>query len=331
MTFAHSSIRRYFRSIALCVAFLAPVSGALAEADSLQKKHIALAESLSSNVYGIPIYLESGSQDRTMHGDVYGVIPHSFDQVRDALGSPLTWCQIVPQHINIKACTYQMVENTCQLNFYTGRKYYMNPERVFRIKYQFERSAYEDNYFKSSLVAQKGPLDTKKYYIYAEAVPIDGSSTFIHFSYSYAYGLVTHAAMNGYFASLGNNKKGFSTVDISANGEPVYVEGVQGVAERNVMRYYFAIQSYLDSLSADPDKQFEASINRWFELTEKYPEQLYEMDKVRYLEYKRKEHADQLRMQASLNLKDGNTGNEDSRSVCGATPYPNNRITQLTP
>jgi RNase P subunit RPR2 len=78
------------------------------------------------------------------------------------------------------------------------------------------------------------------------------------------------------------------------------VRGLQGVIERNAMRYYFAIQSYLNTQEVEKSKRFESRISSWFDLTEKYHKQLYELDKPDYLKYKKMERKDQIRLQKAI-------------------------------
>jgi len=65
--------------------------------------------------------------------------------------------------------------------------------------------------------------------------------------------------------------------------------GVRGAVERNAMRYYLAIDSYLDSLGAPAGQQVERRIQGWFNATERYPRQLREMDRPTYVAMKRNE------------------------------------------
>jgi hypothetical protein len=64
---------------------------------------------------------------------------------------------------------------------------------------------------------------------------------------------------------------------------------MRGVAERNTMRYYLAIDAYLDSLAAPADQQVEKRLVSWFDATEKYPRQLHELTRDEYLHMKRDE------------------------------------------
>ena len=75
------------------------------------------------------------------------------------------------------------------------------------------------------------------------------------------------------------------------------MEGVRGTIERNTMRYYLALQAVLETRDLPPDDRFEASIRSWFALTERYRPQLYEMEREEYLQAKRREHINQLRLQ----------------------------------
>ena len=107
--------------------------------------------------------------------------------------------------------------------------------------------------------------------------------------------------MGTYLATLWSGKKGFSITGKDDTGKPVYIEGIRGIIERNAIRYYLAIQSYLDTLDIPANKKFNARINRWFDLTAKYHYQLYEMDKKDYIKYKQKERKDQIRLQEIIN------------------------------
>jgi hypothetical protein len=74
-----------------------------------------------------------------------------------------------------------------------------------------------------------------------------------------------------------------------------YVGGMRGVVERNTMRYYLAIDTYLDSLSAPPPQRRDQRLQAWFEATERYPRQLHEVTREAYLRMKR----DEVRRQES--------------------------------
>jgi hypothetical protein len=86
--------------------------------------------------------------------------------------------------------------------------------------------------------------------------------------------------MKGYLATLGSDKVGFTKKD----GD--YIGGVRGVVERNTMRYYLAIDSYVNAPAAS---QLEQRLGTWFDATEQYAQQLHEVDRNDYMEMKRHE------------------------------------------
>lgn len=268
--------------------------------DDLKEIYEDIEEQLFDNVYGIPIYLESSNEKKLMQGEVYGIIYHPFNKVSNSLSSITSWCEIMPQHLNIKGCTYEYVNNQCRLTLYSGRKRYKKPDNAYRLNYDFNVASLNNEYFFTTLYANEGPFDTKEYKINVEAIPLSETSTFIHFEYEYQYGFLTNIAMSTYLATFGHKKIGFSIKEKDKNNNPVYVGGVQGVVERNAMRYYFAIKSYLNTQEIVKAKRFESRINSWFDLTEQYHKQLYELDKPDYLKYKRMERKDQLRLQKAI-------------------------------
>lgn len=275
-------------------------ASAHADTNELLQKYQSIKARLSHNAFGIPVTIQSIDQHHTLLGVVYGVMSQPFVAVKRALESPQAWCEIVPQHLNVKACTFALQDRQCQLTFYSGRKYYEKPQDVYQLAYRFEVSRSDANYFQTTLRAKKGPMGTSQYRIEVEAIPLTDNTTFLHFSYTYHYNFLTSLAMNTYLATLGSGKVGFTTTRTGPDGKPVYVGGVRGIAERNTIRYYFAIQSYLETLAQKPDTRFQARIRRWFELTERYPQQLHELDKKDYLTYKQQEHADQLQLQKQV-------------------------------
>ena len=65
---------------------------------------------------------------------------------------------------------------------------------------------------------------------------------------------------------------------------------MRGLVERNTMRYYLAIDSFLGTGGAAPAARFEKNLQAWFTAVERYPRQLHEMDRDAYLEMKRAEY-----------------------------------------
>ena len=57
------------------------------------------------------------------------------------------------------------------------------------------------------------------------------------------------------------------------------------MVERNTMRYYLAIDTYLGSLNDPPGKRLQ----NWFAATERYPRQLHGISRNAYLNMKQTE------------------------------------------
>jgi hypothetical protein len=263
----------------------------------LLAKYPAIKTKLEKNQFGIPLYLESREEYSSLHVDVYGIFDYPFDGVRDALQAPDNWCDINSLLINIKACTFRKVSDQWQLTLYSGRKYYQPPKDAFKLDFNFRLAAPQQEYLDIALNAKNGPLLTRDHRIRCEAAPLDKGMTFIHFSYDYSYGVLARTAIKTYYATIGRDKKGFSIVTTGINGDPVYVGGVRGSLERNAVRYYLAIQTYMDTIKFRPNQRFEKRNSRWYDLTARFPLQLYELDKGEYLANKRREHDNQLVLQ----------------------------------
>ena len=295
--FSHINSGKLFLFIYLILSVTHVFAGSF---NDLNETYEEIEDNLLENIYNIPIYLESEATENEMRGDVYGIIYHPYKTVSENLASLSNWCEIMPQHLNIKACTYQYINGKCKLIFYSGRKFYEKADDVYFLDYEFNVPALNKNYFNASLTSIKGPLGTTDYLINVEAIPLSNNSTFFHLAYEYKYGFWMRLGMSTYFSTLGRGKVGFTVEDKDEEGNPIYVEGIRGVIERNSMRYYFAIQSYLDTQKDPIEIRFKKRISNWFDLTEKYHKQLYEMDKKDYLKYKNRERQDQVRLQKSI-------------------------------
>ena len=147
------------------------------------------------------------------------------------------------------------------------------------------------HYLALRLEAADGPLGTRDFRIALELTPAPAGGSFMRLSYSYRYGLAARLALQGYLATLGRDKVGFSIVGRAADGSPIYIEGLRGAVERNTLRYYLAIEAYLGALALPPAQQPESRLQAWFDATERHPLQLHELERDDYLAMKRRELA----------------------------------------
>jgi hypothetical protein len=155
------------------------------------------------------------------------------------------------------------------------------------IEFAYRASSDAADYLDVQLSAPEGPFGTTDYQIRLEAAPMDDQHTILHLGYSHAYGVKAKLAMQAYFNTLARGKVGFTVTGKDSKGKPVYVRDLRAGLERNAMRYYASIESYLAALDAPPQQQLEQRLRHWYAYTERYPLQLQE--EPGYLELKRKE------------------------------------------
>lgn len=256
---------------------------------ALTGQYKALNNALQNNQFKRPLVLKSTESPDALKGEVYAVLDYPFEQVNSAINNPDHWCDALILHINIKYCRAIHSNSGTVLNINLGKKYEQPLAETYRAKFNYENITAAPNYFSVEMKADEGPLSTKDYRIWVEATPVNNKQTFLHFTYSYAYGLTGRLAMKAYLATIGKDKVGFSIETMQANGEPNYIQGVRGVVERNTMRYYLAIDAYLAALKNAPETQQEKRLQYWFDSTEQFAQQLHEVDKTEYLTMKQNE------------------------------------------
>jgi len=252
---------------------------------------------LERNSFGFPLYLESFERDDRVHVDVYGIFAQTFSNVVNVLKDPANWCDIVSLHPNVKACTYRELPGTWRLTFYIGRKIYQPPENTRQVIYRYRNVVQQQGYLDIILNADEGPFGTKDHRMRFEALPLDEGRTFVHVSYEYSDSVALHLVEKVYFATLGLGKVGFTVTGTDKRGNPAYISGPRGAIERNAVRYYFAIQSFINTLRYTEKSRFSMRISEWYDLTDRYRKQLFEMDKKDYLAFKTKEHMNQVILQ----------------------------------
>jgi hypothetical protein len=279
-----------FAAVAGLSAALLPAP-VLADASRLHAKHAQLHDQLRNSPFGSALHIDSAEQPDSLRGDVHAVLDHPFSTVSQALKDPARWCDILILPFNTKYCHAVQGANGPALQMRIGRKHDQPVEQAYRIDFDFRNVAAQPDYLESRLSAASGPMGTRDYRIVVSAVPLDGGRrSFLQLSYAYGFGGLGRMAMQAYLGTVGADKVGFTVTGRDPNGQPQYIGGVRGAVERNAMRYYLAIDAFLDSLSAPPDKQVEERIRRWFAATERFPMQLREMPWQTYATMKLQEH-----------------------------------------
>lgn len=270
-------------------------TGPSIEYQALLSQYQSVKPLLETNQYGVPVYIRSDFQKDIATGEVYALISHDFKSVANKLDSSNHWCDVVLLHINVKGCDIEVNNKTRdQLTIYVGRRHYQTPDDAHEMRYRFHKINSTADYLQINLTAKNGPFGTSDYMLMFEVIPYDAVSSFIHFKYSYHYGLMAKFAIDGYLATIGRDKVGFTIKGYNEEHQPIYVQGLQGIVERNSMRYFIAIRSFLDTpalVDEQPDSnpQWETRINQWYELAKGFERQFAEVRDKDYKDTKWKE------------------------------------------
>jgi hypothetical protein len=262
-------------------------------AAALYVQFAELQRDLERSQFDRPLHLDSREAPDALQGDVHAILSYPFSSVATALQGGQRWCDILILHLNIKACRVASESPASVLRVYIGKKFDEPPREAHKVEFAYRLAEQAPDYFKMSLTADTGPFGTRDYRITVEAVPLAEGRTFMHLSYAYGYGPAAKVAMQTYLRTVGSQKVGFTISGKQANGRPAFVGGLRGALERNVMRYYLAIDAYLATMAAPPEQRLEERLKDWFDLTERYALQLHELDQSAYLEMKRRECASQ--------------------------------------
>ncbi len=293
----HRHIARRIARVALCL--LVPAAAwaqtaapaAAPSGASLRQRYATLQPAMERSQFRGPVHLASVEGDRTIQGDVHAVVSQPFASVSGALAKPEQWCEVLILHLNTKYCRAANDVSPPQLDLRLGKKFDQPLSAATAVRFAFRTVSSTPDYLAVEMQAPDGPFDTRDYRIVLEATPLDGGRTFIHMGYSFTYGTMSRIAMQVYLSTIARDKVGFTLSDNQeAGAAPRYIGGIRGLVERNTMRYYLAIDSYLGSLALPPAEQVDKRFRNWFDATEKFPAQLHEIDREPYLAMKRSEY-----------------------------------------
>lgn len=279
--------------VALLVYVLLAWSPQLARAGDAGEWLAAIAES----PLDAPIAVSSTVKGSVVEGAVYARLPYSFALVASELEALSAWCEITFLHINIKSCVYREGSGPDEalLRLYVGRARYASAEHAEPVELVRRSIQMDEDWLLIELEADRGPYGTRDYSIIVHVLPHD-TGTLVNLEYSLRFGVMARLAARLYLATGARDRVGFTVVGYD-NGEAQYIGGLEGMIERNVMRFYLALQAWLDIRDRPDPEQLRARLERWFELTDEYPRQLRELDRETYLEQKQREYANQQRLQ----------------------------------
>ena len=272
------------------------VGAAMAKPDpvaDLRAKYLSLEESLRQNQFKQQLVLDSAELPSRLTGDIHAIVDYPFAAVNAGLNNPKNWCDVMLLHLNTKYCHAAKGPSGTVLKVNIGKKTPEDLADAARVEFNYSVATATPEYFEINLNARDGPLGTSDFIIRLEAVALPNAKTFLHLTYSYAINISGRLALQAYLGTVGSNKVGFTVIGKQADGQPDYIRGVRGLMERNTMRYYLAIDSFLGATRTAPAARFEKRLQNWFTAAERYPRQLHEMDRRTYVEMKRAEHVRQ--------------------------------------
>jgi hypothetical protein len=263
-------------------------TAASATTDLAQRYEAARTQSTLLVSTSHPLYLRSTDEQDTLKGEIFTTVDQPFALVREVTTRTDDWCQILILHLNIKYCR-MVTKPTSTLLVGMGRKFDQPLADVYWISFNYRVVQVSDQHLQVELAAAQGPLGTQDYRLSVEAMPAGPTRTLMALSYSQSYGFAARWAFQAYLATLGRGKVGFSVVGQDAQGQPIWVEGLRGVLERNALRYHLALEAWLGQQQLPPSQRVEASLKAWFDATEQFPRQLRELNWTRYVDMKRHE------------------------------------------
>ena len=263
---------------------------AVVESHSADALRAVRDATLKSSPQAQAIRIESSETDGRIRSDIYADTAFPFTSVSKALNDPAQWCDILLLNISLKHCHLSLTPSGPVLTLSTVRKYNQTLEQAVKLGFNYQTVLASPDYLEVELLAPQGPYGTSDFRILLQTASLPGARSFLHFSYSYASAPLTRLATQAYLATFGRNKVGFTVLGQHADGTPDYIGGMRGLVERGAMRYFLALEAYLDALAAAPQEQFEKRIDNWYSATERYPRQLLEIDRATYLDLKRSDH-----------------------------------------
>ncbi len=266
--------------------------------EPLLDKYHEVEKELDKSSSTVSFHIESSANKNATRVDVYGIAKYPFEVVQNEFLAPANWCDIVLPQLDVRACTYKKGNDTSMLDIYRVNKFSETLDEAYLMKFVYRVSAVPPAYFDVALTADEGPFHSKNHQFRLEAIPIQKNMTFIHLRYSFGYSALGYYLMK----IFGGAKIGFSITGTDSAGNPVYVGGLRGSAERDVVCYYLAMLACLDALKAPPGQRFDRRINRWYDLSARFKKQLFgELKKEEYLKYKSQDRESQQKLQGALN------------------------------
>ena len=238
---------------------------------------------------GAPLRITSSESEGRLQGSVEAAMPHGFGAVAAALGSPQAWCGILMLHLNNKACSLVDANDGPRIALAIARKHDQTASQAHVLELHWRAVQTTGGQLVVRLDAKNGPIGSTDYEVVLTARPLSDTRTQINFSYACRFGSAARLLLHTYLATLGRDKVGFTVVEEGAGAGAGGVGGLRGIVERTAMRYYLAIDAWLQAETLAPGRRAQFRLEHWFDATERYPRQLRQVDRATYLRTKRLE------------------------------------------
>jgi hypothetical protein len=283
------------------VFFIAAMLGALAGAPSARAQSAShatvrelrsaadrLLETGTNSPLHRPLSISSSVNGRAVYAEIEGVIDRPFRDVARAVADSQRWCTVLILHINNRSCRVIAGPGEPRIALKVARKYDQPVEHAYELDFTYRVIEASPTFLSVELDSHAGPLGTSDYVIRLDAAPLGETRSVLRLSHAFRQGAFSGLAMDVYFATVGHGKVGFTVVGHPAGGQPEYIGGVRGLVERNLMRYFLALEVAARELDgATMPDAYLRRLHGWYQAAEAYPRQLHEVDMQTYLELKR--------------------------------------------
>lgn len=246
----------------------------------------------------LPIYLKTVQKEDELNVRLLGRIPFKFSDVADVLARPASYCDFLPLMFNVKSCVITEFNPVTHMKFYVAGKHYSPPITSYRIHALFRLVNRTPEKIRVRLESEEDSLGKSGYDVDLVAIPMDGE-TLLHLESRYAPGRITRMATYTYIKVFARDKPGFTEIQ-EPDGKKKLITGFPAVIERSSVRAYFALKAYMLNYHLPPARRFEACLSTWYDLNQPYKKQLYELGRDQYLQIKRRERQNQLRIQKKV-------------------------------
>ena len=245
-----------------------------------------LMQSRAANPLQLPLSISSSLSAGDVRAESQGVIEVPFQDLVQALADAEHWCQVLILHLNNKACRVTTAGVVPHIALKVANRYDQPANEAYDIDFAYRSLAASATLLSVRLDSPSGPMGTSTFVIRLDAVPYGDRRTALQLSYAYHLNALASLAMDLYLSTLGSGKVGFTVTGHRADGGNEYIAGVQGLAERNLMRYFLALRAAALEPDGSTADAYARRLRLWFDATEGFPVQLHEIDRATYLQQK---------------------------------------------